>query len=593
VLERVSVSSTGAEADGSSDMPRMSESGRYVAFRSDATNLVPNDTNGQSDIFVRDRVAQTTGLVSIGSAGQQSTAAVVRDHRISNDGRYVLFFSDGLDPADTDPSDDIYLRDRVAGTTIWISDTDNGESHGSIDLSGDGRVVAFSVQDSNGESLVVKKLATGQVLNLQAVPWSPTQDGHSYGSGVLSRDGTKLFFHHVRYHANGDIEFDIGRLDLATNASSVVTPIASSETPVRASSSGRYLLYTEFGFGAQSGNSRLYRLDTETLEARRIDDRLLPPPMFGFQGTGVADYAISGNGQVAAFSSDDDTMLAGDQNPWHNAFVRVVNQHGSLRADFDPSGQDTDGPSVGVALSFTGHLIAFDSWASVLVPNDTNNVSDVFVRGVCGPHYPDLDGDGYGDSNASAAQFCLPAPAGWSVDRRDCNDGDALIHPGVLDGCDGIDQDCDGSIDEDTGSYAYCTPSISSQLCSPTVVAQGCPSASTTSGVLLTAHNVDAQRSAAFFYGPNSMAAPWGSTGLNWMCVAPPRQRTTVLDSGGTTGCTGSLALDLWAWIAAHPGAIGSPLTPGQSLFVQAWFRDPAAPLGTSLARPWALIVAP
>ena len=92
-IERVSVSSAGVEADGPSESPRLSADGRFVAFRSSATNLVANDNNAAADIFVRDRVLGTTERVSLKTNGQQGSAAFGREPRISGDGRYVSFES--------------------------------------------------------------------------------------------------------------------------------------------------------------------------------------------------------------------------------------------------------------------------------------------------------------------------------------------------------------------------------------------------------------------------------------------------------------------------------------------------------------------
>src|SRR4051794_7748503 len=70
--ERVSISSTGEQADGNSTFLTISADGRFVAFGSDATNLVPGDTNGVPDGFVRDRLLDKTELVSVATDSTQA-----------------------------------------------------------------------------------------------------------------------------------------------------------------------------------------------------------------------------------------------------------------------------------------------------------------------------------------------------------------------------------------------------------------------------------------------------------------------------------------------------------------------------------------
>src|SRR5262245_46890037 len=92
VTSRVSLSTSGAQANGGVVNPEMSVAGRYVAFSSAASNLVSGDTNGFSDVFVRDRQLGTTERVSLSTSGAQANGSVV-DPNMSVDGRYVAFVS--------------------------------------------------------------------------------------------------------------------------------------------------------------------------------------------------------------------------------------------------------------------------------------------------------------------------------------------------------------------------------------------------------------------------------------------------------------------------------------------------------------------
>src|SRR5207244_3697159 len=98
----------------------------YVVFGSAASNLVTGDTNDSEDLFVRDRVLGTTERISISTAGDQSDTipgTTYAPTTISSDGRYVVFAwdGDGLVTGDTNGVRDIFVRDRVAGTTERIS----------------------------------------------------------------------------------------------------------------------------------------------------------------------------------------------------------------------------------------------------------------------------------------------------------------------------------------------------------------------------------------------------------------------------------------------------------------------------------------
>jgi Tol biopolymer transport system component len=125
-----------------------------VAFDSTASNLVPGDANGRFDVFVHDRVTGTTTHVSVGSDGTQGNGDSLRPF-ISADGRYVAFDStaSNLVAGDTNGVQDIFVHDRVTGTTTHVSVASDG-TQGNDDsvgpsLSGDGRFVAFLSWASN------------------------------------------------------------------------------------------------------------------------------------------------------------------------------------------------------------------------------------------------------------------------------------------------------------------------------------------------------------------------------------------------------------------------------------------------------------
>src|SRR4028118_1791903 len=154
---RVSVDSAGNQAFGPpsySSYPSISYDGRFVAFISNAPNLAPGDTNDSADIFVRDTLTNTTTRVSVDSAGNQGNSSSL-DPSISGNGRFVAFISNAanLVPGDTNNKRDIFVRDTLANTTTRLS-VDSAGNEGNADsfapsISADGQKVAFSSEATN------------------------------------------------------------------------------------------------------------------------------------------------------------------------------------------------------------------------------------------------------------------------------------------------------------------------------------------------------------------------------------------------------------------------------------------------------------
>jgi Tol biopolymer transport system component len=159
----VSVSSTGERGNGDSFGGPISRDGRYVAFSSSASNLVSVDTNGTADVFVRDRTLGTTERVSVTSGGAQAHGAfLILD--MTPDARFVLFRSDAPDlvPDDTNGVDDVFLRDRLLGTTERVSVLKRTQQSTAATVtayvSDDGRFVAFQAL---GPGVFVRDRARG------------------------------------------------------------------------------------------------------------------------------------------------------------------------------------------------------------------------------------------------------------------------------------------------------------------------------------------------------------------------------------------------------------------------------------------------
>ncbi|HXD00315.1 MAG TPA: hypothetical protein VN048_13315, partial [Verrucomicrobiae bacterium] len=208
----VSVSTNGGPANGSSTDPVMTPDGRYVAFISYASNLVPNDTNSSPDVFVRDLIAGTNYLVSVGAMllpGNPRSSSMAMP-AITPDGRYVAFFSTATNLVSQVPATsqgEVYVRDLTAGTTVWASTNAASIVSATLGLSGapayhprlsaNGRYVAFKAGPASpgGANVILEydmTMGTTAVINTNGMGGSTVLDD-SYGP-EMTPDGRFLAF---------------------------------------------------------------------------------------------------------------------------------------------------------------------------------------------------------------------------------------------------------------------------------------------------------------------------------------------------------------------------------------------------------------
>jgi Tol biopolymer transport system component len=199
---RVSVGPGGVQGDASSFTPSISADGRFVAFTSDASNLVPDGSSGRQ-AFVHDRVTGATEVVSVSSDGTPGTGFATPG-AISGDGRFVVFgsFATNLVPGDTNGAIDIFVHDRLTGTTVRASvRTDGGEGNDASlrpSINGDGSLVSFSSDATNlvdGDTnevrdIFVHFMATAVTERVSVSSAGVQSDGNSDGFGV--RGGTSF-----------------------------------------------------------------------------------------------------------------------------------------------------------------------------------------------------------------------------------------------------------------------------------------------------------------------------------------------------------------------------------------------------------------
>jgi hypothetical protein len=143
----------------------------------------------------------------------------------------------------------------------------------------------------------------------------------------------------------------------------------------------------------------------------------------------------------------------------------------------------------------------------------------------------------------------------------------------------------------------YCTAGTSTNGCAATLSATAQPSASLSTSCVITAANVEGVKAGLLFYGIDNTGftpLPWSTTSTSFFCVKAPTQRSFQQNSGGTAGlCDGQLVLDWNVFQNAFPGALGTPFSAGDKVYVQAWYRDPPAPRTTNLSDALELTMTP
>jgi Tol biopolymer transport system component len=343
---RVSVTSSGGEVGGDSARPAISADGRFVAFGSFASNLVPGDTNGDWDVFVHDRQTGSTSRVSVSSGGGAEADGASGDPSISADGRFVAFWSRGttLVPSDANGSVDVFVRDLQTGQTARASlGAGSAEANGDslhVAISGDGRWVAFESVASNlvpsdgneASDVFVRDLQTGSTVRASVGAGAVEGLGDSTFPAI-SADGRFVAFlsdapNLVAGDTNGKVDVFVRDLALGTTARASV-------------STG----------GAQA------------------DDISLEP-------------SVSADGRWIAFASYATTLVPGDTNgPLRaDAFLRDLQSGATTRVNLALSNGQDDGGVGACEISADGRNVVFDSSGENLVPGDTNAVADVFVR---------------------------------------------------------------------------------------------------------------------------------------------------------------------------------------------------------------------
>jgi Tol biopolymer transport system component len=338
----------GAKGNGDSIEPSISADGRYVAFRSSADNLHPDDPPGdfQDDVYVRDLQAGTTTLASRDATGAKTNGV---SPSISADGRYVAFQTLGFVDEDPTTEWDIHVRDLVLGTTILASRASGpggvgGSSHSYMpSISPSGRYVAFESQATNLDpadttldlDVYVRDLAAATTVLASRADGGAGAKGDNHSGEASMSDAPAVAFESIATNLHPDDGDDTG---------DVFVRDLGARTTTLASRAG--------GAAGAKGDS------------------------------GSRFPSISADGSRVAFESEASNLVAAD-DPGRDVFVRDLRAHTTELGDLAGDGSKASRGAHGAAISPDGRLLAFVSAAPELGIDGLSG--QVFVRGLSAP----------------------------------------------------------------------------------------------------------------------------------------------------------------------------------------------------------------
>jgi archaellum component FlaF (FlaF/FlaG flagellin family) len=394
---RISSTSTGAPANDTSLLPGLSDDGRYATFNSTATNLVPGDpSNFSQDVFLKDRATGAVDQISVNSqgvTGNNFSGGFSTASPVTPDGRFVAFdsFASNLVPGDTNQLLDTFLRDRQSRTTVRLDVSSTGaqstNSSAAQAISADGRYVLFISRSTNlvpGDSnnaldgfIRDTVLSTTTRVTVKADGTQVTADTRAWD---LSNDGRFMVFGSVSSYTADDTNADDDAYvkDLRTGSVERVSltnagrdfPGGTSFQRASISADGRFV-----AFNAAQANQlpqiwvrdRLNRTTT-----------LVSVNLGGQPGNRSAMSAsISPNGRYVSFITTADNMVSPAPTPFAHVYVRDLQTGRTTLASVTSAGAPIPQSSNDNFMSNVG--VAFDSFYSRVVP-DGNDKEQAYIH---------------------------------------------------------------------------------------------------------------------------------------------------------------------------------------------------------------------
>jgi Tol biopolymer transport system component len=406
----VSANTNGLPGNAASHSAAMTPDGRYVAFVSAASDLVPSDTNGIPDMFLWDLQSGQTTLVSVGAKSTSASypGGSSESPVITPDGRYVAFQSTATNLVPGVPaSGDVYVRDLLTSNTIWASigarvqvyatfHTSNAFCYNQ-QITADGQFVAYEASPNTGGQLTSGiilrySLVTGLTDLVDTNAAGVNSAYEDFRSLSMTTDGR--FIAYIGHTNGGTGATTCVRLwDANTATTTVISGDLSNNVPVYSTchsplidSTGQFVTFlssaTNMTTNVLVGTYHIYRRDLAAQTTTLLDADM--------NGVGsplgpATRPALSADGRFVAFECPDANLVPGDRNHCSDVFVRdLVSGGAELISPHDPAlpSATPNGESLlaTTAVSPDGRYLAFASEADNLAPGDTNGCRDVFVR---------------------------------------------------------------------------------------------------------------------------------------------------------------------------------------------------------------------
>lgn len=385
----------------------LSADGRYAAFTSGASNLVPSDNNGTSDVFVRDLKTRTTILVSCDAANMGTANGRSEQPSISADGRYVAFMSSATNLAagDTNATYDIYVRDLLLGTTRLVSASYSGA--GSADghcyaprITADGRHVLFLSQATNlwssrtagYENLYRRDLVNRKTDLVSVSKWGGESVSYTPIPFDVTPDGRFVAFESSSNQLVEGLVDTIGSEDVfvrdlverkttlvSINQRRTGTGNGRSQRPT-VSADGNWIAF-------ESSSSDLTPADHNNLTDVFVYDlstgkaTLVSVNPAGVSGNWYSTHGqVSGDGRFVTFWSAASDLTPGKERIQYDIYQRDLYNRTTRLVSQNPEGHSGNDSSDVCSTSSDGRIVAFTSRATDLVANDTNGpVDDIFA----------------------------------------------------------------------------------------------------------------------------------------------------------------------------------------------------------------------
>jgi len=409
----VSASVTGKSGNGSSTLGQASAAGRYVVFESEATDLVAGDTNGVSDVFVRDLLTETTALVSVATNGFAGNG-ISSEATMTPDGRYVAFVSaaNNLVAGDTNGIPDVFVRDVVTGFTVRASvgaATNAAAFMASPRISSDGRYVAFA-SNARGLAPGIPANPVGEIylrdLLAGTTQWASTNasvlasnllrlnNAPSYRPSV-SDDGSIVTFKAGWTNGltppggTGVAATLILRFDAAAGVTTIVS--SNSFAPwiqnddvfgPMITPGGRFIVYGEKEILGNTTNSTVRLWDGQTGTSV-----LVSADQGGLAVTNSLSHSpvISSDGRFVVFVSNATNLVSNVTSNGYHLYVRDTQTATTSLVDADTNNvASTDVEGTLPVVSADGRSVAFASGDGRLLSQDNNEALDIFVRDTVG-----------------------------------------------------------------------------------------------------------------------------------------------------------------------------------------------------------------